>query len=333
MASFPNTDWKPEYDESDDKSKTRLAGIEFEARVKKLEDWPDENFKFLNEDWLQENSEQFWNGSENGEMYDEEYDDYYEEEDEEGYTLHQRKLQYLKNQLAESGIVCGGIDYDGGGKEIVTMPDSVTLFEKGGSQRLKDLVGMLAKYTDADQGSGTHIHISKLDSDTPKTWDNVYWFCMCFGPQLQKLFGRVSHWAPVPLPVGYFQSTNRSSELLFEAPQKRPEAPCMGANKHIMVNDRGNRYEFRAPKSSHDLEEVLAWVELCSNIVNLCANGYIKDMPFSEVLRGKHIRAYAYRIAKENEKRALSSEERAMRISSIGYVHLNTKENRFEENE
>lgn len=330
MASFPNTEWAPEYAESDDKSKVRLAGIEFEARIKALSEWPDDDFKFLNESWLEENEEQYWGGP--AEEYDEEYDEYCEVEDADGYTRYQRKLQYIRNQLNESGIVFGGIEYDGGGKEIVTMPDSITLFEQGGSKRLKDMVEMLAKYTIADPASGTHIHISKLPNDTLKTWDNIYWFCMCFGPQLQKLFGRVSHWAPVPLPIGYFQSTNRSSELLFEAPQKRPEPPREGAGKHIMVNDRGDRYEFRAPKSSHDLDEILAWVELCNNIVNLCANGYIKDMPFSEVLRGKYIRAYAYKIAKENEKRALSSEERAMRISSIGYVHLNTNDNRFEEN-
>ena len=328
MASFPNTEWEPEYDESDDKSKTRLVGIEFEAKIKGLSNWPDDNFKFLNENWLETNEEQYWSGP--AEEYDEDYDEYYEEEDEDGYTKYQRKIEYIRNQLTESGIVYGGIEYDGGGKEIVTMPDSITLFEKGGSERLKNIVNMLAKYTEADSASGTHIHISKLENDTPKTWDNIYWFCMCYGKQLQKLFGRVSHWAPVPLPVDYFRSTTHNDELVFEAPQKRPEAPREGAGKHIMVNDRGNRYEFRAPKSSHDLDEILAWVELCNNIVNLCANGYIKDMPFSEVLRGKYIRAYAYKIAKENEKRALSSEERAMRISSIGYVHLNTKDNRFE---
>ena len=132
------------------------------------------------------------------------------------------------------------------------------------------------------------------------------------------------------MPKNYFKSVENTNEVIFEAPTKRPDAPNEGAGKHIMVNNRGNRYEFRAPKASHDLDEILAWVELCNNIVNLCANGYIKDMPFSEVLRGKYIRAYAYKIAKENSQRALSSEERAMRISTIGYVHLNTKENRFE---
>lgn len=328
MASFPDTEWAPEYDEFDDKSKTRLVGIEFESRPKKLSDWPDENFKFLNEDWLAENEDKYWQGPD--EEYNEEYDEWITVEDEEGYTKYQRKMKFIRDQLTESGIIYGGLDYDGGGKEIVTMPDSMTLFEQGGSKRLKDLVGMLERYTEADQASGTHIHVSKLENDTPKTWDNIYWFCMCYGKQLQKLFGRISHWAPVPLPKNYFKSIENNNEVIFEAPTKRPDAPGQGASKHIMVNDRGNRYEFRAPKASHDLDEILAWVELCNNIVNLCANGYIKDMPFSEVLRGKYIRAYAYRIAKENSKRALSSEERAMRISTIGYVHLNIKENRFE---
>lgn len=329
MASFPETEWQPEYAKTDNKDKTRLIGIEFECRPMKLEQWPDENFKFLNEEWLYTNDEKYWQGPE--EEYDEEYDEYDTVYNEDGLTKEDAKREYLKQALREAGIVFGGIGYDGGGKEIVTMPDSFTLFEQGGSKRLKDLVGMLARYTEADQASGTHIHVSKLENDTAKTWDNIYWFCMCFGPQLQKLFGRVSSWAPVPLPKGFFTSSVDSNEKIFEAPQKRPEAPKAGASKHIMVNDRGNRYEFRAPKASHDLDEIIAWTELCHNIVELCANGYIKDMPFAEVLKGKHIRAYAYKIAKENPLRALSSEERAMKISSIGYVKLNVMTSYFEE--
>lgn len=304
MASFGNTVWEPEYSDQDNKEKVRLIGIEFEAKIKDLSKWPDDEFKFLNEKWLQTNKNEFYK----------ETDDYLQ------YDI--KKHKYVDEKLTENGIQIGGWGYDGGGKEFVTMPDSYTLFEQGGSERLQKLVAMLDKYTIADKDSGTHFHVSKLPGDTLKTWENIWWFCMCFGPQLQKLFGRVTGWAPVPLPPNYFQANKNYNEYLFQAPQKRPGAPKPLNSKHQMVNDRENRYEFRAPKASHNLEEILAWAELCNNIVNLCANGYIKDMPFQEILKGKHIRKYAHDLDK-NPERALSSEERGKRISDIGYVYVN----------
>ena len=281
-----------------------------------------EDYQFLNEDWLDEERIGF------EQYYNEDEDEYYDDEYERDSGL---RADYIAEKLAEKGIQCGGVGYDGGGKEFVTYPDSVTLIKKGGSKRLKDLVEVLKQNTKADKASGTHIHISKLPTDTKRTWDNIYWFCMCFGPQLQKIFGRRSHWAPIALPTNYFSSSSDVNQKLFQAPQKRPvpdRTPY--ANKHAMVNDRGNRYEFRGPKSSHDIDEILAWAELCNNIVNLCANGYIKDMSFSEVLRGKYIRAYTTKIGEQNPLRKLSSAERASKISELGYVVIDTSATRFE---
>ena len=305
MASFSETEWQPEYLPTDDKEKVRLVGIEFEAAIKNIADVPTE-YQFLTEEYMDEKRIG--------------YDDCLIED-----FQNDSRQSFMEYKLEEAGIVVGGVGYDGGGKEFVSMPDSISLYQNGGSERLKKLVELLKQSTKADSASGTHINVSKLSSDVKTTWNNLYWFCMCFGPQLQKIFGRRSHWARIPLPKNFFTSTDTSCERLFEAPKKQPERASVQSKGSIIV-DKGDRYEFRGPKATHDIDEVLAWAEICNNIVNVCADGYIQNVPFSDVLRGKYIRAYVNKIGKKSEDRRISPAERAMRISEIGYVKVTERD-------
>ena len=304
MASFGNTVWEPEYLSTDDKDKTRLVGIEFETAIKPMSEIQ-EKYQFISDMYLAQEGI--------GEYYSEEYDETEEDYDE--------KAEFIKDNMNELGLVCGGVGFDGGGREIVTMPDSYNLYLQGGSKRLKELVDFLTKVGIPDRASGTHINISKLESDVNSTWRNLYWFTMCFGPQLQKIFGRITHWARTPLPQNYFTANGNSNEILFEAPKKQPKQTGVYAKGTIIV-DKGDRYEFRGPKASNDIDEILAWVELCHNIVEVCARGYIQNVPFADVLNGKYIRKYLNKIGKENPERKISPAERAMRIAEIGYVKI-----------
>ena len=316
MASFQLEDWNPLYAEGDNREETRLIGIEFEGKPKPQEVLNSANYPFVGEEWLDEEQIAV-------EVSDDEYSD------PEDWVDWRERGAYIKDKLNEQGVEVAGVGYDGGGKEFVTFPDSISHFKKGGSERLKNVVEFLSETTEPDYMSGTHIHVSKLNSDTQTTWNNIYWFEMCFAPQLQKIFGRVTHWARTPLPEGYFSQVNNRDEVLFQAPLKRPEpATNQVYNKGSMVVDRGNRYEFRGPKATHDLDEILAWAELCNNIVEMCANGYIKNMTFSEVLKGKYIRKYVDKIGKNNEARKITPEERAKSIADVGYVQININENK-----
>lgn len=304
MASFSPDDWREEYSPEDDPKKVRLIGIEFEGKPKEPEDL-DEKYKFYSTKYLR--------GKGIGIKKDEDGHEWFDEGE---------IWKETKKNLSELGIVYGGVGQDGGGKEIVSCPDSFTLFEQGGSERLKNLIDFLEKSTIADAASGTHFHISKLEGDVQKTWNNIYWFCMVFGPQLQKVFGRRTTWAQIPLPRNYF-TDRMGTEHIFEAPHKQPQkTQTPGYNKSSFVVDRENRYEFRAAKASHDLEEILAWAEICHNIVEICSKGYIQEIPFGDVLQGKYARAYVNKINKESKERKITPAERAMRISSVGYVRL-----------
>lgn len=313
MASFNPDDWKKEYAEGDDVTKVRLIGIEFEGKVKTPAKIKDE-YKFMNRKYLEQQGIGKRTESNGHIWYDQiEIDD------------------FQKEKLDELGIVYGGIGYDGGGREIVSCPDSFTLFQQGGSERLKNLVKLWAESTEADPMSGTHFHVSKLDGDVKTTWNNIYWMCMVFGPQLQKIFGRRSSWANIPLPKNYFTS-NFGSDYLFEVPQKQPKRSEMqrdGYNKHSMVVHRGDRYEFRAGKASHDLDEILAWAEICHSIVEICSRGYIQEIPFSDLLQGPFTRKYIAKLNRESEERKITPKERTMKISSAGYVLVQSENKIF----
>jgi len=310
MATFNDVkDWKPEYLEGENPEETRLIGIEFEARPKALDKIKDDKFKIIRDEVIDEHK------------------NYSDPERPWVYDMEGRKIsafEFVREELEKVNILVGGVGQDGGGREFVTYPDSIGCYVRGGSERLKNVIDMLSSATDADAQSGTHINVSKLATDTKTTWNNIYWFCMCFGPQLQKIFGRRTHWAQIPMPKEYYSGCSGGMEYnyIFEAPQKRPEIDKFSVyQKGSIVVDKGNRYEFRGPKATHDLDEVLGWVQICNNIVDLCANGYIKDMTFSEVLKGKYARAYLAKIEK-NPNRKITSEERASKISNIGYVKI-----------
>lgn len=308
MASFggKDKDWKAEYLDSDDKSRVRLVGVEFEGKVKAQNRIP-ENYKFFNDKYTEKYISEK-TGIDRSNYMPEKFDKFQEE-----------SRKFVEGKLAELKIGYGGWGYDGGGKEIVSLPDSFTKFEKGGSERFINLVNLVNGAMSPDEQSGTHIHISKLESDVKTTYENIYWFCMAFAPQIQKVFGRISHWAKTPLPPDFFEKYGETNKKLYEVPKIRPEVRNV-YNKGSMVVNRGDRYEFRGPKATNDLEEVLAWIEFCHNIVEVCAKGYIQEVPFADVLRGKYIRKYINKISKENKERAISAKERAMRINSVGYV-------------
>lgn len=311
MASFADTAWETEYAGEEDKEKTRLVGIEFEARIKPYNEIKEKEFEFLSEEWL--NDEGIGN-------YESDYDD----GEEIDYDI---RSEWIWDELENKGIKVGGVGYDGGGKEFVTHPDSITLFKNGGSERFKKIVDMLKEYTEADTCSGTHINISKLESDHENTKSNLYWMSMVFGAQFQKIFGRRSHWARIPLPVNHFSTLDNEAKV-FRAPIRRPsiKGMCLDPKGTIIVEKEG-RWEFRGPKATHDINEVLAWIEFCNNVLEACSQKSITNVKFEDLLRGNYIEAYAMRL---RDERAITYSDREMLIGKAGYVAIKQLDKTFE---
>ena len=134
-------------------------------------------------------------------------------------------------------------------------------------------------YCIPDQQSGTHIHISRLESDKRNLWRNLYWFSVVYDKQLYAIFRRRSTWALSPKKrlqeMGRTKvSINEVSDLGY---------PGFG-NKGTLIIKRLNTYECRGGSASTDANEIKAWALMFKNIVDFCNQTTIVGHRFEEVL-------------------------------------------------
>lgn len=282
MASFDKSTFKEKYKKGDDKVKTRLVGLELEVIIDK-DKLPITGASYI---------------------------------DKVGQLLKKDKMDKIF-----PGVGCDGDDI-----EVVTHPESINFYLDGGSDALKDGANWLENNTRAGfdaAASGTHVNISFLpNEETEVTMDKVYWICMNFAPQLTKLAGRITHWAYFcpyrgskkrTSPASYNRAvpTFATTSIKPDTMQKRQHC----GTKTDFVVYKTNRIEFRLFKSTHTLHEMLAWAELCHNIVELASNGKKLDsIKFTDLINGPHINPYALQMKGE---RKLTDEEICAQIANI----------------
>lgn len=216
-----------------------------------------------------------------------------------------------------------GFGYDGDDIEIVTDPVSENYIPENGGA-IKNVFKVITdNECEACIGGGTHINISKLDADYKYTYDNIMWLSIVYNQQIEKIFGRHSHWARSPLDqynwfgrsaqrriIKNAQLAQRMFSIFVKEVEGVSQAMSKSNNKHLMVVDKGNRYEFRGAKSSVNLEECLAWSEFCLNMTRIAAtNKNLTNVKFSDLLVGPHIEAYVKQIGEQTESRKLEKEE------------------------
>lgn len=290
MATFDGTVFKKEYKEEDDKNKTRTAGLELEVKITNPES---ELYQTEREDYIY-----------SFEDYDIDSDNDY--------------IQALKYLLEENKLPFAGAGPDGDDIELVTHPDSITLFKEGGSKRFKEAMRYLKKNAVGGkqaERSGTHVNIGILETDEVEViMDNAYWICMNFAIPLQKIAGRISHWAQ----FNQYPNTAKHSRTeikntidkneyhdLYVQTEQKSLSISRAANtniKHQCLVRKYKTYEFRIFKSTVDKNEAIAWVELCHNIIQI-ASGLkpINEVTLEDLLEGAYINKYAHNL-KGNRK-------------------------------
>lgn len=278
MATFRTEIFQPEWKDGENSSTTRTIGLELELVVSNKR-------CALHRETLAKKIGGFTNMS---------MDEYME------------KIQ-VKNLFP-------GIGFDGNDLEFVTNPDSITLYREGGSERFKKAMAYLKRNTVGGKraiNSGTHINVGKLENENVEyTLDNAFWICMNFATQLQKIAGRISRWAMFPTYTGqrqYFKSSQFEGASKVQSTKIAMQKAPFGHNKQNMLVNKQYVYEFRLFKASNKIEEVIAWVELCHNIINLASGEKEMDrIYFSDLIIGKYIEEY---VAKLKGKRKLTADE------------------------
>ena len=154
------------------------------------------------------------------------------------WSLSSREKEEFEKLIDKSGKMIAMIGADGGDVEITTQPLSErTLRNDYEFNQMLRAYNMLCI---PDQQSGTHIHISRLESDKRNLWRNLYWFSVVYDKQLYAIFRRRSTWALSPKKrlqdMGRTKvSINEVSDLGY---------PGFG-NKGTLIIKRLNTYECR----------------------------------------------------------------------------------------
>lgn len=287
MASF-DIEWDIRYKDTDDPDKVRTVGVEFECTITNP-------------------------ACPSPEPYDEDYDSY-----EAFYDINSDFDSYTETKY---GFKVAGAGKDGSEYEFVSNPDSIKFYNEGGSERFKALMKFLKENGEPTRFDGTHIHISKLDTDNNAIYQHMKWITANFGTQIQKIFGRVSSWALTPAQEVYNQLYARSSEselikILLPKDYKKI-VDISVSNKGGIVINRSQTYEFRGGKGSNDINEVLAWIQLVRNITELANKSIdtINKTQFKQLIKGKYINKYMKKL-QNNPMRAFSKEEIEQTINS-----------------
>lgn len=289
MASF-DADWDIVYAPEDDMDKVRTVGVEFECSITN-EDCP---------------------------LYSCDYEDDYDDRD------------YVESWLEkEYGLYIPGIGIDGSGYEFVTEPESFTLYEQGGSDRFKTFVKFLKENGEPRTPDGTHIHIGKLSTDNDLHFKHLKWLTANYSLQMNKIFGRVSNWCATQSQLFFHDRCHQRMEqqidhiLIPKDYKKITDIPYN--NKGGMIINRTHTYEFRGGKGTNDLEEVLAWIEMVHNFVELAkkSKDTIENTPFSELVKGKYLEEYIKKI-QSNPNREFIDEEFTQTIAKNNYIQAVT---------
>lgn len=283
MATFNRNKFTLEYAETDDKKRTRTAGLELETTITNQKS----NFFRANRQNI--------------------LDAYIREH---GFSNARDKELEIYEAGKPTGFAAMG--YDGSELEFVTHPDSITLFKQGGSERFKKCMKFLKKNTEPGKGtiaSGTHVNIGKLSGDEEEfLMDNAYWICLNFATQLQKIAGRITHWAKFnPYKQGYQKvksiyinddSPEGKTLTRMSKPDEPGEANKAGSKSDVLVL-KPHGYEFRLFKATNDINEAIAWVELCHNIIMLASGQRrLEDIVFDDLIRGEYISKYVEKLTK-----------------------------------
>lgn len=309
MATFECEYFTKEYAKEDDTTKTRAIGLELEVEItnedSKLHKY--RRHAFLNDYWD-----------------DDEYDDDRDDAD---------RQEAYDEILKEERLPFAGAGDDGEDIELVTHPDSITLYKQGGSKRFKEAMRFLKANAAGGKktpNSGTHVNVERLkNDDTEYIMDNAYWICMNFAIPLQKIAGRITHWAR----FNQYSNTGKNSCVEIEntfqkgiaypsrvsvlTEQKSPTIQRASYNncKGQCLVKKSYTYEFRIFKATTDKNEVLAWVELCHNIIQL-ASGLkpVDEISMADLIQGEYISKYVKNL---KGTRRLTPLEKAQKIKDI----------------
>lgn len=193
----------------------------------------------------------------------------------------------LEDKLQEKGLL-QDIGFDGGGREFRTNPISCksVLKQVRGRKYLEAYYIELSHHTTVLDSGGTHIHISILDSDHVNMEANAVALATAFYEQFQKISGRNTHWAR-----SFGLETIDEVKNYLNA-RRIGDSRVYGIKGSMLGPTRHKTLEFRGPKGSNNIGEILAWIDFVNRVVEVANRESVDGVKFGDLIKGSYITEY-----------------------------------------
>jgi len=201
-----------------------------------------------------------------------------------------QEVGHFEHRLKENWLL-QSVGFDGGGREFRTNPIRIKslLKQVTGRKYLTLYYAHLKNHTEVTESGGTHIHISILDGDHKNMESNAFALSTVFYEQFQKIAGRKTNWARKD---GAGLKTIDDCKKYCDDREREAGSRVYYMKGSMLGPTSHKTLEFRGPKGSNDVNEILAWVDFLNNVVKAANHKSIDGVKFGDLVKTDVIAAY-----------------------------------------
>ena len=179
-----------------------------------------------------------------------------------------------------------------------TIHKPLSLKEVQNGKYLKKNVKALQPITKINKRGGTHVHISRLDSDPEWMTKNLIIIQHAFYKELQILSKRKSEqWAKDPITMTLSRAKaveDKARDIEYKVRYNREatrteEMASYARNYWMITPNAKETYEYRGGRGTKDIRDIRAWAEMLRNIVELSKQKSLSGVTFGQIVKGPNI--------------------------------------------
>ena len=122
---------------------------------------------------------------------------------------------------------------------------------------------------------------------------NATALAIAFYQQFQRIAGRNSVWAQIPLGASIKEVKEDLEKRHDRAGVYRRGNRAYSRSMRMLGPTLYQTLEFRGPKGSNDPDEILSWIDFMECVVKVANRKSIHGVKFSDLLKGERIAEYA----------------------------------------
>lgn len=189
-------------------------------------------------------------------------------------------------KIMDAKVDCGCI-------ELISSPLSLTKFKNPEFLKARAKLYKDSKLN-VHKNGGTHLHISIKENDSPNLAKNMIYVTGQFYGWIQKICKRESQrWAPNQATGWEFAYKPFCHVIMPNIVSYRDYG--------MITRSRISTMEFRGPKGTKSINDIMAWAEFLENLTEQCKDDNLEKISFADLVKGRHIEALVNKLIKQGE--------------------------------